>query len=191
MDVEINLSNVVIETARLILRAFKPSDLNDFYEYASVPGVGEMAGWPHHKSIDESIKILNIFIEGGDVFAIELKESGKVIGSIGLHNSWANEESEYKALKVKEIGYVLSKDYWGQGFMPEAAAALIDYCFNVLNLDMLTCGHFESNRQSKRVIEKSGFMLVKRSEYSAEQLNTTIPDLKYVLYRANYGKRVL
>jgi ribosomal-protein-alanine N-acetyltransferase len=181
MDIEIDLSKVIIETERLILRAFEERDIDDFYEYARVPGVGEMAGWPHHKTIEESKVILNIFVNGKDVLAVVFKDTGKVIGSIGLHNSWANEESEYQTFKIKEIGYVLSKDYWGKGLMPEAAAALIDYCFTVLNLDMLTCGHFESNMQSRRVIEKSGFTLKKRSEYRAEQLSTTFSDLKYVL----------
>ncbi len=43
-----------IDTERLRLRPWRPNDLLDFYEYASVPGVGEMAGWPHHTSLDET-----------------------------------------------------------------------------------------------------------------------------------------
>lgn len=54
MNLEIDISNVVIKTERLILRPWKETDLDDFFEYASVDGVGEMAGWPHHKSKEES-----------------------------------------------------------------------------------------------------------------------------------------
>lgn len=43
------------------------------------------------------------------------KENNKVIGSLGLHKSWANDESQYAHLKIKEVGYVLSKAYWGKG----------------------------------------------------------------------------
>jgi ribosomal-protein-alanine N-acetyltransferase len=42
----------------------------------------------------------------------------------------------------REIGYVLNKDYWGKGLMPEAVEAVIDYCFREINFDWLTCGHF-------------------------------------------------
>lgn len=57
--------------------------MNDFYEYASVDGVGQMAGWNPHKSKEESQEILKLFIEDRNVFALELKANRKVIGSIG------------------------------------------------------------------------------------------------------------
>ena len=67
-----------LETERLILRAFKESDLADFYEYASVKGVGEMAGWKHHESIEKSAEILERFISEDKTFALVLKENNKV-----------------------------------------------------------------------------------------------------------------
>lgn len=45
MNVSVDISNVIIETKRLIIRPWKNEDLNDFYEYASIDGVGQMAGW--------------------------------------------------------------------------------------------------------------------------------------------------
>ncbi len=183
MDLKIDVSDIVIETKRLILKAFAKEDLQDFYNYASVPGVGEMAGWPHHKSIETSKQILHSFIEEKEVFAVHHKLDGKVIGSLGLHKSWANEDKAYKGLKVKEIGYVLSKDYWGQGLMPEAVKAVIDYGFNVLDLDAFTCGHFLDNSQSQRVIEKCGFEFVKQSKFYAKLLQTSIEDKEYILLR--------
>lgn len=87
MDIPIDVTNKTIETDRLILRAWKETDLDDFYEYASVEGVGEMAGWKHHESIDVTKKILQSFISEKNVFAIVYKENNKVIGSLGLHNS--------------------------------------------------------------------------------------------------------
>ena len=62
MNVEIDISNVKLETERLILRAWKITDLDDFFEYASINGVGEKAGWEHLKSKDESLEILKMFI---------------------------------------------------------------------------------------------------------------------------------
>ena len=58
MDIEIDLTNTQLETQRLILRPWKESDLCDFFEYASVDGVGEMAGWKHHESVEVSREIL-------------------------------------------------------------------------------------------------------------------------------------
>ena len=52
MNADFEINGKVIETERLILRPFREEDLGDFYEYASVEGVGEMAGWKHHESID-------------------------------------------------------------------------------------------------------------------------------------------
>ena len=45
MNADFKIDGIKLETERLVLRAFKDSDLNDFYEYASEDGVGEMAGW--------------------------------------------------------------------------------------------------------------------------------------------------
>lgn len=73
--------------------------------------------------------ILKSFIQHKKTFALELKESSKVIGSIGLEVRDVDLGIP-DALLGREIGYVLNKDYWGKGLMPEAVKAVIDYCFN-------------------------------------------------------------
>lgn len=166
MNVEIDISNVTLKTKRLILRPWKLTDLDDFFEYASVDGVGQMAGWEPHKSKDESLEILNRFIEGKKTFALEY--NGKVIGSLGIERYPENVFKEYQNLKGREIGYVLSKDYWGQGLMPEAVKEVIRYCFEELNLDFLACGHFVSNNQSRRVQEKCGFVHAKQVKHDCK-----------------------
>ncbi len=75
-----------LETERLILREWKLEDAADLYEYAKTELVGPNAGWKPHQTIDESRGIIKKFIENQDTYAIVLKESGKVIGSIGLHH---------------------------------------------------------------------------------------------------------
>ena len=84
MNIEVDITDVKIETNRLILRVFDDFDLDDFYEYASVEGVGEMAGWKHHASIEVSKMILDLFIREKKTFAIVYKENNKVIGSLGI-----------------------------------------------------------------------------------------------------------
>ncbi len=158
MNANFEVNELIIETERLILRAFKESDLNDFYEYASVEGVGEMAGWKHHESIEETQEILDMFIKENQDFAIILKEDNKVIGSLGVKKYGLEDKlTEFDGYLGREIGYVLSKDYWGMGIMPEAVMAVIDYLFNNLNWDFLTCGYYDFNGRSKKVQEKCGF----------------------------------
>ena len=158
MNALFNIKGKIIETRRLILRAFKESDLDDFFEYASIEGVGEKAGWHHHQTKEKTKEILDIFIKEDKVFALVDKEKNKVIGSLGVELYGMEKElSEFNNYQGREIGFVLSKSYWGQGIMPEAVKAVIDYLFGELNLDFLTCGYYNFNSQSKRVQEKCGF----------------------------------
>lgn len=163
MNATIKLNGTIVETERLILRPFKHSDLSDLYEYASVEGVGEMAGWMHHKNAEESQTILERFISNDRTFAIVFKENNKVIGSLGIERYGMEKSlSEFFNYTGSELGFVLSKDYWGKGIMPEALMAVIDHLFNVLDLDFLTCGHYDFNIRSKRVQEKCGFKPYRR-----------------------------
>ena len=185
MNAEFHIKNKVIETERLLLRAFKETDLNDFYEYAKVDGVGEMAGWPHHKIIEESKKILDRFIKNDIVFAIVYKENNKVIGSLGVEEcGLADKLTEFNGLKGRELGYVLSKDYWGNGIMPEAVKGVIDYLFNDLNLDYITIGHFSRNNQSRRVIEKCGFKPYRKLVFDTK-MGTEEPGILHLLLNPN------
>jgi ribosomal-protein-alanine N-acetyltransferase len=158
VNANFKINGAIIETDRLILRGFTQKDLTDFYEYASVDGVGEMAGWAHHKSIEESKVILNRFIDDDKTFAICHKGNNKVIGSLGIEKYGLEDAlTEFNGYLGREIGYVLSKEYWGKGMMPEAMNAVINYLFNELNYDFLLCGYYIFNTQSKRVQEKCGF----------------------------------
>lgn len=79
-----------------------------------------MAGWNPHTSIRESEMVLASFIEEKKTFALELKENHKVIGSLGLEELSISPGNFYDNSVGREIGYVLSKEYWGRGLMPEA-----------------------------------------------------------------------
>ena len=163
MNAPMDVTGLRVETERLILRPWQESDLQDFFEYASVEGVGEMAGWVHHGSVGESKAILDGFIAGKKTLALELRQSGKVIGSLGFHRPQPDpaDGEQYG----RELGFVLHKTYWGRGLMPEAVRAISDYCFRVLDFDYLTCGHFIGNDRSRRVIEKCGFRFYGESTF--------------------------
>ena len=161
MNAEINISNVILETDRLILRAWEITDFDDFFEYASVEGVGEKAGWEHHKSKDKSLEILKMFIEEKKVFAIVLKENQKVIGSIGIEELSEELDKDLDNLVGRELGYVLNKDYWNKGIMKEAISKVVDYCFNTLKLNFLMASYFNHNIASKKVLENLNFKFYK------------------------------
>lgn len=143
-----------LSTNRLLLRAFTMEDLADFYEYCKDPDTGIHAGWKPHESMEESRDILHHFIEEREVWAICEKQSGKVIGSIGLHR---DSKRRRNFNQCRMMGYVLSKAYWGQGLMTEAAKEVLRHAFEDLKLEMVTISHFSYNQRSARVIEKLGF----------------------------------
>lgn len=73
MNAKINIKDSILETNRLVLRPFKRSDLDDFYAYAKVWGVGQMAGWLPHQSIKQSQEILEKFIEERKLLQLYIK----------------------------------------------------------------------------------------------------------------------
>ena len=152
MNPEIDISNVILKTERLLIRPWRQSDLDDFYSYASVDGVGQMAGWKPHESKEESKIILDMFISHKKTFALEYQ--GKVIGSVGIEKYNETHFPEFKNKKCREIGYVLSKEYWGQGLMPEALKEVIRFLFENANLDVIFCGHFIVNIGIRVPIQK-------------------------------------
>lgn len=188
MNKPMDITGVEIRTERLIIRPFRESDLEDFYEYARVDGVGQMAGWAPHENIEVSREILNHFIEGKKTFALELE--GKVIGSLGVekyNEYWFPQLSPYQG---RAIGYVLSKDYWGRGLMPEAVKAVKEWLFEKEQLDFVNVGHFDWNRQSARVIHKSGFHYMGTIPYETH-VGTVETDYEYICFHPKYEKPLI
>lgn len=175
----VDITGIRIGTDRLVLRPWTMEDLEDFYAYSSIDGLGQMAGWLPSKSMEESKVILELFIREKKTFAIELKENGKVIGSLGIEEPEPDPEREKLG---RELGFVLHKDFWGQGLMPEAVKAVIAYCFDALHYDFLTCSHFDWNHRSRRVIEKCGFRYFSTTR-TKTNCGTVENSVNYILYR--------
>lgn len=139
-------------TPRLVLRDWTNADLRDLYAYSKDPAVGPNAGWAPHTSRAASRVVLESLIQEQEVWAIQLRNTGRVIGSIGLHNDRLRDE-----VGAKMLGYVLGKSYWGQGYTTEAARAVLAFAFETANLQLVSVYHFPANAASRRVIEKCGF----------------------------------
>jgi len=183
MNAEIDISGITLKTERLILRPWQQEDLDDFYEYARVDGVGQMAGWLPHESKETTQMILDSFITHKKTFALEL--DGKVIGSLGIKNYREVECPVLHGLRGRPIGYVLSKSYWGQGLMPEAVKAVQKYLFEDAGFDFLVVSHYVWNGQSRRVIQKSGFKYLKTIQLQT-RYDTTEDTLVYLLHKEDW-----
>ena len=169
-----------MESERLILRPWHESDAEMLYIYASDPEVGPRAGWPPHKSVEESLEIIRTVFNSDHIWAIELKNTdepmkqqkqgdactssaeseqpknaGQPIGCIGYY---AYGESNINiGENDAEAGYWVARPYWNQGICTEALHLLIDYCFNIKGFHTIWCDYFPDNPASGRVMEKCGF----------------------------------
>ncbi len=175
-----------IVTSRLILRTLASSDSSDMFDYAKLDTVGPNAGWQPHKDEQETLKTIEWMIKSEEIWAIVLKDTQKVIGSIGLH------KREHKP-NEQEIGYVLNPHYWHNGYMQEAVKALIIYSFEHLDLEKLHCAHFDGNIASQKVIERTGFQKVGQSKTTINLYGFQIEkvSLQYELSKASYERKQL
>ena len=183
MNAAIDMSGTVLQTERLILRPWTWDDLEDLYAYASVADVGPRAGWPPHESVEVSRKILGKFIEGKKTFALEYQ--GRVVGSLGIEKYNETLFPELADVRCREIGYVLAKDCWGLGLMPEAVGEALRWLFEDVRLDAALCGHFPANAQSARVQEKCGFRHYADGTYHT-QMGTEQESVYNILWRAEW-----
>lgn len=161
-----------IKTQRLLLRRWRIRDQHDLYEYAQLNNVGSRAGWAPHLSLAQSRRTIKTILRSKGTYAIVLRDTGKVIGSIGLHSTSLSNTNP--AIAALELGYVINPAYWGNGYATEAATALIRYAFDTLNLDAIWCGYFIDNDQSRRVCEKCGFVYMYDKETQISQLDNQI-----------------
>ena len=147
--------NIDMETKRCVLRHWKIEDAPRLYDLAKDPDIGPRAGWLPHKNVEESKEIIINVFNSPETYAAVLKETEEIIGCISL--MFEGQANVQLHDKEAELGYWLGKAYWGQGIIPEAAAALLAYGFQQLGLTRIFCGYYKGNEQSRRVQEKLGF----------------------------------
>ena len=145
----------IIQTARLTLRPFQTSDAEAMYKnWCSDPEVSKYVTWETHKNVIETKTILKDWIaqyERPDYYNWAMEYEGEVIGNIN-----ANAKSGYS---MAEIGYCMSRRFWNQGFMSEAAEAVTDFLFRDVGLHRLLIRNVRENPASGKVAEKCGYTL--------------------------------
>jgi [ribosomal protein S5]-alanine N-acetyltransferase len=145
----------VIETKRLILRKVTAEDAEDMLTYLSDKDVVKHMGLEPFQTVkdaeDEISWYESIVKEGTGIrWGITLKDSGKVIGSCGFLNRVAKHHRT-------EIGFELSKDYWGKGIASEALDAVVKYGFRHFQLERIEALIEPANLPSQKLVEKQGF----------------------------------
>lgn len=145
-----------IVTDNLILRKFKEDDYQEMYDnWASNPNVANNAGWPVHKKIESTKKLVKTWVDEyqkENVFnwIITLKDCKKAIGSITVVSKDLNN-------RVCEIGYNIGEEFWNKGYGTEAIKSVLKYLFSLNLFDIITATCFDDNIASRRVLEKNNF----------------------------------
>ena len=122
-----------LETERLILRVRTVADAEAIHAYASLPEVSYPAGFPPVQTLEDEIYYLEHILPERNQkdnlpagYRIVVKGTDTIIGSVDFNHRHGDD--------VLKLGYTLHPDYWGRGYVPEAARALIDLAFKELNL---------------------------------------------------------
>lgn len=183
----LNLYLPEIETENLILRPVRESDARDMYEYASDYDNTFFLTFPLHKSVKESQMVIrDIFLtypEKGlpQAYAIIHKQDKRMIGMCDFHRI-AYED-------IGEIGYVINKKYWNNGYTTEACKKMIEIGFEYIGLRRIEIAHSVDNLASERVIEKCGFVFEGiKKDYVKDRSGKYSDHKIYAILRKDYLK---
>jgi len=135
-----------LDTGRLILRPFAPSDWEVVHSWAGNPDNTRYMAWGPNTE-EETKGFLGIVKPGKD-FAVVLKEVNKIIGSCGIYPDETNDTAE--------LGWILHMDYHKQGFGSEICGELIRYGFEDLRLRRIAAPCAAVNYGSYRIMERNG-----------------------------------
>jgi [ribosomal protein S5]-alanine N-acetyltransferase len=141
-----------IVTERLLLQRLRYEDAEEiFYSYASKPEATRFVSWPTHRSIDDTRNYLASTIPawGRGIefsYAVRLKSSARLVGSIGVVNMDT----------YLQFGYIFSPTQWRKGFATEACRAVLRELLNMPTAMAISTFVDVNNISSIRVLEKCG-----------------------------------
>ncbi|OMF99365.1 GNAT family protein [Paenibacillus sp. FSL R7-0337] len=146
-----------LQTERLVLRQMRPADSTSLFSIWSDPEVTRfmnISSFTDECQAVEMIELLdNLATENQAIrYSIMEAESGRIIGSCGFN------ALDYDNAKA-EIGYDLSRECWGKGYMLEALRALIDYAFDTLGFNRIEAKAQPANINSIKVLQRLNFSL--------------------------------
>ncbi len=154
---------ICLATPRLLLRTWRPEDLEPYIELCADPDVMRHIGDGRPKSADETRTSFDRIQSEWDrcgygLFALELLDTGAFIGFTGMSEPWFLPQ----VMPAVEVGWRLRADHWNQGYATEAAHAVVDWAFGSFDLQRLIAIVAAANTASARVAGKVGMNLSNR-----------------------------
>lgn len=151
------LLSPTLTTARLVLRPFRDADRREVFELhsnARVMRYWDSAPWRDETQADRFLARCRALSdnEAGARVAVERRDTGRFIGWIGLQH-WDHDN------RSANLGYVFAEYAWGQGYATEAGRALLEWGFDVMDLNRVSAQTDTRNEASARVLTKLGFTL--------------------------------
>lgn len=149
------MSFPVLSTKRLNLIEIKEEHVPSIYSIFSNEEVTKYYGMSPFTSTEQAAAIIQSFANGFEQkrsmrWGIVWKETGELVGTVGLNNLSISS-------KRTKIGYELLPSRWRKGIVSEAVEAIINYCFDELNLYRIGAVTFPQNEASYTLLLKLGF----------------------------------
>ena len=171
LDLNVALAEFpVLETERLVLRRVTAGDTEAIFRMMADPRVTRFLGRAPYTTLDEAARRVEVFendfnARSGLAWAVTRRADGQFMG-ICRYTHFDTFHSR------AEIGYLLSPEWWGRGVMPEAVRAAVGFGFTRLGLHSVEADIDPANAQSRRLLEKLGFVqegLFRESYYLANE----------------------
>jgi len=173
---------ITLETDRLLLRAWRETDLAPFHALNSHPEVMEFLprALTRTESDDFAGRIAAEMSETGfGLWAVEVVGVASFVGFVGL--SIPTFAAPF--MPCVEIGWRLGREYWGNGYANEAALAAAACAFGPLGMDEIVSFTVPANVKSRRVMERIGMTRDPREDFDHPKLSVGHPLRRHVLYR--------
>lgn len=173
----------IIKTKNLLLRRITHNDTYDIFQLRKDPRMNEYTDSRLDESQEETEVYINKMNKGIDegkwiIWAIEHRQSKKVIGSISIWNINLEQKSA-------ELGYGIAPDYQNKGLMKEALISVVNYGFNSMNLSALEAYTEEKNIKSIKLLERCKFIEVNRVDDEGYYSNRIYHMVVYRLEKTN------
>ena len=175
-----------IQTDRLNLRRWRPSDLVPFTRMNADPRVMEY--FPVLLSPADSVEMLDrigahFAHHNFGLWAADLRATGEFIGFIGLNIPTFEPPFKPHTTPCVEIGWRLAAEYWGRGLATEGARAVLDHAFTTLKLAEVVSFTVPANHRSRSVMEKLGMQHDPTGDFDHPSISNGHPLSRHVLYR--------
>ena len=146
---------MILETERLLLRPFRPADIDPYAEMCADSEVMEFlnaTGSPISRA--DAWRQMAMYLghwelRGFGTWAVEERGTGALVGRVGLHfpEGWPD----------RELGWTIARKFWGRGYASEAARAAIAHAFGTLGWTHLVSLIHPNNHRSARLAERLGY----------------------------------